>query len=94
MYLDQAFLTQRFNEFYTGSTSQSLATVDKELLDVVGFHTAAPVTAVIEAFGSTSLVEGGNIFVLIATAAALAPSWKFLARQLLWVSLAFGRRSA
>ena len=53
-----------FNEFYTGSTSQVLTTVDKELLDALGFHTASPVTTVIEAFGSTSLIEVGNQFYL------------------------------
>src|SRR5216683_35226 len=29
-----------FNEYYTGSTSQVLTTVDKQLLDALGFHTA------------------------------------------------------
>jgi hypothetical protein len=32
-----------FNEYYTGTTSQSLTTVDKELLDALGFHTTSPV---------------------------------------------------
>ena len=32
-----------FNEYYTGSTLQSLTTVDKELMDALGFHTLAPV---------------------------------------------------
>ncbi len=50
-----------FNEFYSGSTLQSLTTVDKEQLDALGFHTLTPVTTtVIEAFGSTSLVEVGS----------------------------------
>src|SRR5713226_4972064 len=53
-----------FNEFYTGSTSQSLTTVDKELLDALGFHTLTPVTTVIEAFGSTKLVQVGNNYFL------------------------------
>ena len=51
-----------FNEFYTGSTLQSLTTVDKEQLDALGFHTITPVTTVIEALGSTSLIEVGIIF--------------------------------
>src|SRR5205807_553917 len=53
-----------FNEYYTSSTSRSLTTVDKELLDALGFHTLAPLTTVIETFGSTSLVEIGNNFFL------------------------------
>ena len=32
-----------FNEFYTGSTLQSLTTVDKEMMDALGFHTITPV---------------------------------------------------
>jgi serralysin len=55
-----------FNEFYTGGTLQSLTTVDKEQLDALGFHTAAPVTTVIEAFGSTSLTKVGNYYFLYA----------------------------
>src|SRR5713101_8148789 len=56
-----------FNEFYTYSTSQSLTTVDKELLDAIGFHTLSPVTTVIEAIGSTSLTEVGNNFYLYSS---------------------------
>ncbi|SIO38105.1 Cadherin-like [Bradyrhizobium erythrophlei] len=33
-----------FNEYYTGSTLQSLTTVDKELLDALGFHVSVPDT--------------------------------------------------
>src|SRR5713226_5090704 len=54
-----------FNEFYTYSTSQGLTTVDKQQLDVLGFHTFSPVaTTVIDAYGSTSLTEIGNNFYL------------------------------
>ena len=49
-----------FNEFYTGSTLQGLTAVDKEQLDALGFHTLTPVTTVIEALGSTSLVQVGS----------------------------------
>jgi hypothetical protein len=65
-----------FNEFYTGSTSQSLTTVDKELLDALGFHTLTPATTVIEAFGSTSLVEVGNEYFLLNSSGA-GPSLKY-----------------
>src|SRR5205814_6989062 len=51
-----------FNEFYNGGTVQSLSTVDKEQLDALGFHTITPVTTVIEALGSTSLVQVGSYF--------------------------------
>jgi hypothetical protein len=34
------------------------------MLDVLGFHTVAPVTTVNEAFGSTKLVEVGDNFYL------------------------------
>ncbi len=57
-----------FNEYYTNNTLQSLTTVDKELLDALGFNTmAAPVVMVIEAFGSTSLTEVGNNFYLYSS---------------------------
>jgi serralysin len=51
-----------FNEFYTGSTSQTLSTVDKEQLDALGFNLASPVFTVIESAGSNSLAELGNNF--------------------------------
>jgi serralysin len=66
-----------FNEFYTGSTSQTLTTVDKELLDALGFHIAPPVTTVIEAFGSTKLVEVGNNFYLNSISSGSGPELKY-----------------
>jgi 20S proteasome alpha/beta subunit len=66
-----------FNEYYTGTTSQSLSTVDKQLLDALGFHTASPViTTVIESFGSTSLVEVGNNFYLNNNSSGSGPELK------------------
>jgi serralysin len=53
-----------FNEFYTGSTSQTLSTVDKEQLDALGFNLASPVFTVIESVGSTSLAGLGNNYYL------------------------------
>src|ERR1700730_12908299 len=53
-----------FNEYYTGSTSQTLTVADKEQLDALGFHTMAPVATVIEANGSTRLTEIANHFYL------------------------------
>src|SRR5216683_2594340 len=66
-----------FNEFYTGSTVQALSTVDKEQLDALGFHTASPVTTVIEALGSTSLVEVGNNFYLNSISSGSGPELKY-----------------
>jgi hypothetical protein len=67
-----------FNEFYTGSTSQSLTTVDKELLDALGFHTLTPVaTTVIEALGSTSLVQLGNNYYLDSISSGTGPELKY-----------------
>jgi hypothetical protein len=66
-----------FNEFYSGSTSQILSTVDKELLDALGFHTSAPATTtVIEALGSTSLVQVGNNFFLDSISSGTGPTLK------------------
>ena len=66
-----------FNEFYNGSTVQALSIVDKEQLDALGFHTATPVTTtVIEAFGSTSLVEVGSQYYLQNSGGA-GPSLKY-----------------
>ena len=66
-----------FNEFYAGSTSQSLTVVDKEILDALGFHTAAPVvTTVIEAFGSTKLVQVGSNYFLDTISSGTGPELK------------------
>ena len=66
-----------FNEFYTGSTLQSLTTVDKEQLDALGFHTLTPVTTVIEAFGSTSLVQVGAYYYLDSISTGSGPELKY-----------------
>jgi serralysin len=66
-----------FNEFYTGSTSQSLSTIDKELLDALGFHTTSAASTVIEAFGSTSLVQVGNNFYLNSNSSGSGPELKY-----------------
>ncbi len=66
-----------FNEFYSGSTLQSLTTVDKEQLDALGFHTQMPVTTVIEALGSTSLVQSGTYYYLDSISTGSGPQLKF-----------------
>ena len=66
-----------FNEFYNGSTSQSLTAVDKAILDALGFHTAAPVvTSVIEALGSIQLAQVGNYYFLYGSGGS-GPSLKY-----------------
>ena len=68
-----------FNEFYTGSTSQFLSAVDKQMLDALGFHTSTAVvtTTVIEALGSTSLVQVGNNYFLDPVAGGTGPALKY-----------------
>src|SRR5260370_41154216 len=67
-----------FNEFYTSSTLQQLTTVDLKQLDVLGFHLAPPLpTTVIEAFGSTSLVEDGSNYFLNSISGGGGPRMKF-----------------
>src|ERR1035437_7021858 len=66
-----------FNEFYTGSTLQSLTTVDKEQLDALGFHTLTPITTVIEALGSTSLVQAGAYYYLDSISTGSGPELKY-----------------
>jgi serralysin len=66
-----------FNEFYTGSTLQSLTTVDKEQLDALGFHISAPATTVIEAVGSTSLIQVGINYFLDSITSGTGPELKY-----------------
>jgi serralysin len=67
-----------FNEFYSGGTLQSLTTVDKVLLDALGFHTTTPATTtVIESFGSTSLVKVGSNYYLDSISTGTGPELKF-----------------
>ena len=46
-----------FNEFYSGSTLQSLTTVDKEMLDALGFNTTPQ--GIVVATTSAEAVQGG-----------------------------------
>ena len=67
-----------FNEFYTSSTSQQLTAVDLKQMVALGFHMAPPLaTTVIEAFGSTSLVEVGSNYFLNSTSGGTGPELKF-----------------
>jgi len=60
-----------YNEFYTSNTLQSLTTVDKQLLDALGFHVFT--TTVIEAFGWTKLVQVGNNYFLDSISSGTGP---------------------
>ena len=76
-----------FNEFYSGSTLQSLTTVDKQMLDALGFNTETSATTVIESFGSTSLVQVGTNFFLDSISSGTGPELRlsganFVAGQL------------
>jgi serralysin len=65
-----------FNEFYSNKTIQNLSAVDKELLDALGFNTTGTPGTVIEANGSTSLVEVGSKFFLYPVGGSSGPSLK------------------
>ncbi|HZP59134.1 MAG TPA: NF038122 family metalloprotease, partial [Opitutaceae bacterium] len=70
--------TDPFDEFYSSSTQQQLTALDLKQLDALGFHLAAnaPQT-VIEAFGSTKLVEVGSNFFLDPVAGGTGPELKY-----------------
>ena len=67
-----------FNEFYTGSTLQSLTTVDKEQLDALGFHTATSVTG-----GANLRLIGGGDFAASGNADL---AWQTAGGVMLWIS--------
>jgi hypothetical protein len=62
-----------FNEYYTGSTLQQLTAIDLKQLDALGFHLTSSTPTVIEAFGSTSLVQIGNNYFLNPVAGGTGP---------------------
>ena len=53
-----------FNEFYSGSTLQSLTTVDKEMLDALGFNTLPFGLAVVA--NTTDALQGGAALALLS----------------------------
>ncbi|MDN5006395.1 NF038122 family metalloprotease [Bradyrhizobium sp. GCM10027634] len=62
-----------FNEFYTGSTSQTLSSVDLKLLHALGFHTGSPATPLPDLTVSNLSVIGSTIgFSLNDTGSAAA----------------------
>jgi serralysin len=70
--------TDPFDEFYSGSTQQQLTAMDLMQLDALGFHltTNQQTQTVIEAFGSTKLVEVGSNFFLDPASGGTGPELK------------------
>ncbi len=71
--------TDPFNEFYSNSTQQQLTADDLKQLDALGFHltTNQQTQTVIEAFGSTTLVEVGSNFFLNPASGGTGPELKY-----------------
>ena len=55
-----------FNEFYGGSTIQSLSTVDKEQLDALGFHTTVAQNGFVVAATTSQAIQGGSAVALLS----------------------------
>ncbi|SHL52954.1 Tryptophan-rich Synechocystis species C-terminal domain-containing protein [Bradyrhizobium lablabi] len=53
-----------FNEFYTGSTTQTLTNADKEQLDALGFHTAPQ--GIVVAATTSQAIQGGVAVALLS----------------------------
>jgi hypothetical protein len=68
--------TDPFNEFYSSSTQQSLTAIDLMQLDALGFHLVQQTTTVIEAKGSTELVQVGSNYFLDPVAGGTGPELK------------------
>src|SRR5262249_40601366 len=67
-----------FNEFYNGATSQQLTAIDLQQMDVLGFHLVQNTTpTVIEAYGSTSLVQASNHYLLNPVAGGTGPTLNY-----------------
>jgi serralysin len=66
-----------FNEFYSGSTLQQLTAIDLKELDALGFHLTSNQPTVIEALGSTSLVQVGSNFYFDNISTGTGPEFKY-----------------
>ena len=66
--------TDPFDEFYSNNTQQHLTSLDLQQIDALGFHLAInQPTTVIEAFGSTELVQVGNDYFFDPVAGGTGP---------------------
>src|ERR1039458_8077230 len=79
-----------FNEFYSNSTFQNLTSVDKELLDVLGFNTTTPQGIVVAATVSQALQGGSAVTLLSGPQIGLRPLRASTKNS--WMSLALTRR--
>jgi hypothetical protein len=66
-----------FNEFYTGSTLQSLTATDLRQLDALGFHLTGSAGTVIQTDGNTSLVLSGSNYFLYNVSSGTGPELKY-----------------
>ena len=55
-----------FNEFYSGSTLQSLTAADKEQLDALGFHISSPQGSIVVAATASQAIQGGAAVTLLS----------------------------
>ena len=55
-----------FDEFYSGSTLQSLTTVDKEQLDALGFNTTPLLRGIVVAATASEALQGGAAVTLLS----------------------------
>jgi len=69
--------TDPFDEFYSNNTQQQLTAIDLQQLDALGFHLAINSNTVIEALGSTSLVQTGSNFYFNPVAGGTGPELKY-----------------
>ncbi len=66
--------TDPFDEFYSNNTQQHLTSLDLQQIDALGFHLAInQPTTVIEAFGSTELVQVGSNYYLDSISSGTGP---------------------
>ena len=66
-----------FNEFYTGSTIQTLTSVDLKQLVALGFHLTGPTGTVIQTNGDTSLTLVGSSYYLNSVSGGTGPTLKY-----------------
>jgi serralysin len=66
-----------FNEFYSGSTLQSLTAIDLRQLDALGFHLTGSTNTVIQTDGNTSLVLAGSNYFLYNAGGSTGPELKY-----------------
>ena len=66
-----------FDEFYSGSTQQSLTAIDLRQLDALGFHLTGSTTTVVQTDGNTSLVLAGGNYYLYSAGTSSGPELKY-----------------